>query len=222
MNRILVWDLPERLFHWLLALLVMVSLVSVKIGGNAMQYHLLSGYTVLTLVLFRIVWGFTGGIHARFSSFVRGPAAVIAYLHGLIRSRTGQQHSHNPASAWAVLLVLTMLLVQAGTGLFANDDIAAEGPLAKLISKALSDRITGFHHLNAKLLYALFALHVSAMAFHYFYNRENLLKPIVTGYKEVAANANEVAQKPGNIWLAAAVFAACAGAVYLLIRLPAA
>jgi cytochrome b len=222
MTRVLVWDVPERLFHWLLALLVIVSLVSAKIGGNAMQYHLLSGYTVLALVLFRVLWGFFGGTHARFSSFLRGPAAVIAYLRGLIRSRTGQQHSHNPAGAWAVVLVLAMLLAQAGTGLFANDDIAAEGPLAKLVSKALSDRVTGFHHLNAKLLYALVGLHVSAMVFHFFYNRENLLKPIVTGFKEVAPDANEASQKPGNVWLAAVLFAACAGAVYLLIRLPAA
>ena len=87
MNKILVWDLPERLFHWLLVVLVIVSLVSAKIGGNAMQYHLLSGYTVLSLVLFRILWGFLGGAHARFSSFVRGPAAVNTYLRGLIRSR---------------------------------------------------------------------------------------------------------------------------------------
>lgn len=222
MTKILVWDLPERLFHWLLALLVVVSLVSAKIGGNAMQYHLLSGYTVLTLVLFRILCGFLGGTHARFSSFVRGPAAVIAYLRGLVRSRTGQQHSHNPAGARAVMAMLALLLVQAGTGLFANDDIAAEGPLARLISKALSDRVTGIHHLSVKLLFALVGVHVSAVVFHFFYNRENLLKPMLTGFKEAAPDANGAAQEPGSIWLAAVLFATCAGAVYLLIRLAAA
>src|SRR5512133_1723758 len=154
MNRILVWDLPLRLFHWLLVLLVVVSVVSAKIGGNAMQIHLLSGYAILSLVLFRILWGFLGGAHARFASFVRGPAAVIAYLRALPRHQAGQHLGHNPAGAWSVIVMLIVLLAQAGTGLFSNDDIATEGPLAKLVSKALSDRITGAHHLNVKLLHA--------------------------------------------------------------------
>lgn len=222
MNKVLVWDLPERLFHWLLVLLVVVSVTSAKIGGNAMQVHLLSGYSVLALVLFRILWGFLGGTHARFATFVCGPAAVIAYLRGLVRHRSGQQHSHNPAGAWAVILMLALLLVQAATGLFANDDIAAEGPLAKLISKALSDRLTGIHYLTVKLLFVLIGVHVSAVAFHLFYNRENLLTPMLTGFKEASAGARDAAQEPGRTWLAAVLLAACAGAVYFLIRLAAA
>ena len=219
MHKVLVWDLPLRLFHWLLVLLVVVSVVSANIGGNAMQVHMLSGYSVLALLLFRILWGFLGGTHARFASFVRGPAAVIAYLRG---NEGGRHPGHNPAGAWSVILMLAVLLAQAATGLFANDDIATEGPLAKLVSKALSDRITGIHHLNVKLLFALIGLHLSAVAFYVLYKRDNLVKPMLTGFKDAAAGAGETAQYQGKTWLAAVLLAACAACVYLLIKLPAA
>ena len=97
MRKILVWDLPLRMFHWLLALLVTVSIVSAQIGGNAMQIHLRCGYTILTLLLFRILWGFFGGTHARFASFVRGPAAAIAYLKSL-RGKSAGRPAHHRAS----------------------------------------------------------------------------------------------------------------------------
>jgi len=217
MNKILVWDLPLRLFHWTLASLVVVSFVSAKIGGNAMQVHMLSGYAVLSLLLFRVLWGFLGGTHARFASFVRGPAAVISYLRG---QGTDRHLGHNPAGAWSVLLMLAALLAQVATGLFANDDISTEGPLAKLVSKALSDRLTGAHHLNIKLLYALIGLHLSAVAFYLFRKRENLVKPMVTGFKDAAAG--DAAPKQGKTWFAALLLAICAAAVYVLLKIPAA
>ncbi len=220
MSKILVWDLPSRLFHWLLALLVVVSWVSATLGGNAMQIHMLSGYTILTLVLFRILWGFFGGRHARFASFVRSPMAAVAYLKALRRNEAGRHLGHNPAGGWSVIAMLSVLLVQAGTGLFANDDIATEGPLAKLVSKALSDRITGIHHLNVELLYVLIGLHLAAVAFYFFHKRENLVKSMVTGYKDAAAGLGESAQSQGSAWLAALLLAACAAGVYLLIKLP--
>ncbi|MBE0624416.1 MAG: cytochrome b/b6 domain-containing protein [Burkholderiales bacterium] len=218
MNRILVWDLPLRLFHWLLVALVVVSVVSANIGGNAMQIHLLSGYTVLALVLFRILWGFLGSTHARFASFVRSPASALAYLKSLRRGDAGRHLGHNPAGAWSVIFMLTVLLVQAGTGLFANDDIATEGPLAKLLSKDLSDRITGIHHLNVKLLYALIAMHLAAVAFYVIGKQENLVKPMITGFKNVANGSDGDKQRPARIWLAAALLTVCAGAVSLLVK----
>jgi len=222
LNRIFVWDLPLRLFHWLLVLLIVISWTSVSIGGNAMQIHMLSGYTILTLVLFRILWGFLGSQHARFASFARGPAAVIAYLRALRRNNASQHLGHNPAGGWSVIAMLTVLLVQAATGLFANDDIATEGPLAKLVSKAMSDRITGIHHLNVKLLYVLIGLHLAAVAFYFFRKRENLVKSMFTGFKDVAAGLGDAVQARGKNWLAALLLAACAAGVYLLIKLPAA
>ena len=217
MNRVLVWDLPQRLFHWLLVSLVVVSWVSVSVGGNAMQIHLLSGYAVLTLVLFRILWGFVGGRHARFASFLRSPTAAIAYLRTLRRNDAKSYLGHNPAGGWSVVLMLTVLLVQVATGLFSNDDISAQGPLAKLVGKALSDRITGIHHLNVKLLYVLIALHLSAVAYYFFHRRENLVKSMLDGFKD-AAGTDQIASVPGRTWLAALLLAICAAAVYCLVR----
>ncbi|MBE0614856.1 MAG: cytochrome b/b6 domain-containing protein [Burkholderiales bacterium] len=218
MSKILVWDLPVRLFHWLLVMLVVASIISVQIGGNAMQIHMLSGYTVLALVLFRILWGFFGSTHARFASFVRSPATALAYLGALRRNQASQHLGHNPAGAWSVLAMLIVLLVQACTGLFANDDIATEGPLAKLVSKALSDRITGIHHLNSKLLFALIGLHLSAVAFYVLGKHEDLVKPMITGFKEAVAGRSDAKQHPARIWLAALLLALCAGSVYLLLK----
>jgi cytochrome b len=221
MNRILVWDLPLRTFHWLLVSLVVVSVISANIGGNAMQIHMLSGYSILALLLFRILWGFLGGTHARFASFVRSPAAVIGYLRALKRNHAEQHLGHNPAGAWSVILMLLALLAQVGTGLFANDDISTEGPLAKLVSKALSDRLTGIHHLNLWLLFGLIGLHLSAIAFYFFHKRENLVKPMLTGFKEAAAGARDPERNQGKTWLATVLLAACATCVYLLLKVPA-
>jgi len=221
MNKILVWDLPLRLFHWLLVLLVIVSFVSAKVGGNAMQAHMLSGYLILVLLLFRLAWGFAGGTHARFVSFVRGPGAVLRYLRALVGGESSMHLGHNPAGAWSAILLLLLLLLQVTTGLFANDDIATEGPLAKLVSKALSDRLTGAHHLNIKFLYALVGLHLAAIAFYFFHKRENLVKPMLTGLKEVANDLGKPAQQEGKPWVAAVLLAVCAGCVYFLIKLPA-
>jgi cytochrome b len=223
MRKILVWDLPLRMFHWLLALLVTVSIVSAQIGGNAMQIHLRSGYTILTLVLFRILWGFFGGTHARFASFVRGPAAAIAYLKSLRGKSAGRHLGHNPAGGWSVMLMLLVLLIQAVTGLFSNDDISTEGPLAKLVGKAWSDRITEIHSVNVVVLYVLIGLHLAAIAFYFFRKRENLVTPMFTGLKDAddsgdaAQAAVEAPQMAGKTWLAAVLAAACAVCVYLLI-----
>ena len=118
--------------------------------------------------------------------------------------------------------MLAVLLIQAGTGLFSNDDISTEGPLAKLVSKAWSDHITRIHHINVVLLYVLIGLHLAAVAFYFFRGRDNLVKPMLTGFKDAEPARGETAQAAGSIWLAAALLAACAGCVYLLINIPAA
>ena len=114
-----------------------------------MDWHIRAGETMLTLVLFRILWGFLGSRHARFASFVRGPRAVLAYARSLLRPAHAQFAGHNPLGGWMVVLLLGALLAQASAGLFANDDIATEGPLARFISKDLSDAISSFHRRNA-------------------------------------------------------------------------
>lgn len=217
MQRVRVWDLPTRLFHWALVVLVVVSFTTGKIGGNAMQYHMWSGYSILALLVFRIVWGFIGAPTSRFSSFVRGPVTVLRYSAGLFR-REGTQHlGHNPLGGWSVMLMLASLCVQAGTGLFANDDIATDGPLVKHISKATSDFLTRIHKWNEWVLVALVVVHLAAILFYLLYKRENLVGPMIHGDKTWNGLAPH---EPGSgRTLTALVVIALAGTgVWLLVR----
>ena len=212
-----VWDLPTRLFHWLLVALVVSSFATGKIGGNWMLYHERCGEAILALLMFRIVWGFIGSSPSRFRTFLAGPTTVFRYALTLFRQEADHHLSHNPLGGWSVMAMLLALLIQAGSGLFANDDIATAGPLYKWVSKAASDRLTAIHHLNHDVIIILVVVHVAAVLFHLAYKKENLITPMITGIKQWKGNFTGVdLQQP--FWLAALVGAAAAGAVYLLVR----
>ena len=147
-----VWDMPTRLFHWILVVLVVASFVTGNIAGNLMTYHMLAGYGILGLVLFRLAWGFAGGRQSRFGSFVRGPGSVARYTADFIKGDSRPYLGHNPLGGWSIIAMLLGLLVQVGTGLFANDDIFTEGPFYPLVSKAVSDRLTDIHLVNRFIL----------------------------------------------------------------------
>ncbi len=195
-----VWDLPTRLFHWILVLLVLALWYTGEVGGLAvntplpwggslflgnMDLHMLLGEAVLTLVVFRLLWGFVGTSTARFSQFVRGPAAVVGYLKAIARGETPLSAGHNPAGGLMILGLLAVLALQAGLGLFANDDIFSEGPLAHLVSKEVGDTLTSLHGAVFNLLLLAVVLHVSA-AVYYGIRGKNLVRPMVTGRKPVA------------------------------------
>ena len=212
-----VWDLGVRFFHWALVILVITSFVTAKIGGNAITYHSWSGFAILTLLIFRILWGVVGGTQARFTSFIRGPAACIAYLRIMFsRERHGATLGHNALGALSVLAMLAALLFQAVSGLFVNDDIAFEGPLYKWAGKELSDKLMGWHKFNEKIIIALVMLHLAAIAFYFFYHKDNLVKPMLTGVKRITGAAAE--SRFGNPLLAIVLVAACGTGVYFLIN----
>jgi cytochrome b len=222
MKKIRVWDLPVRLFHWTLAVLVVASLVTQKIGGNAMQWHFLSGYAILALLLFRIVWGLVGSRYARFADFLHGPGVVMSYLRNAKNGIEEKYQGHNPLGSLSVFALLGVLLAQVGTGLFSNDDIANDGPLVRFTSKELSDRITWLHKdVTGNLIYALVALHVAAILYYYFRKRQNLVKPMITGDKEIDVDAPSANDGWGMRLFAAVVLSACAAAVYWLVHLKA-
>ena len=179
MKRILVWDLPTRIFHWALVICVAGAFVSVQIGGNAMVWHGRFGLGVLGLLVFRIVWGFAGSTYARFSQFVRGPSAILAYLRG-----DWKGEGHNPLGALSVLGLLSVLSLLVVTGLFANDDIAFEGPLYTLVGKDLSDRLVGVHRLIEPLIIFLVVAHLAAIVFYALVKKDNLVKPMFRGWKD--------------------------------------
>lgn len=212
-----VWDWPVRAFHWATVILLCAAWATAEIGGNAMVWHMRVGYALLTLVLFRVLWGFAGSRYARFGSFLRGPADVVGYAKSLAARLHAPTLGHNPLGGWSVVALLALLLVQASTGLFANDDIATDGPLVKLVSKAASDRITGIHHFNFNLLLTLVAIHVSAVVFHAVALKENLVHPMLTGVKRVPApHAAAGGDEPSPV-RAIALFAACVFAVWGLV-----
>jgi cytochrome b len=172
-----VWDLPTRLFHWALAALVACSVVTVKLGGFWMDWHMRSGYAILALVLFRILWGFAGSRYALFSSFVRRPAEVIGYLRGQLEHGAG----HSPLAAVSVLALLGLLLAQASTGLFSNDGNFTEGPLARLVSGATGERLSTVHRFGEWALYVLVGLHIAAIAYYATFRKVALVRPMITG-----------------------------------------
>ena len=176
-----VWDLPIRLFHWCLLIGIVLSFVTVKIGGNAMEFHARVGYCVLTLIVFRVCWGLIGSHHARFINFVPSPKGLLNYLSGKAKVGLG----HNPLGALSVLALLFSIGLQAVTGLFANDDIAFEGPLAKHVSNETVALLTSIHHQNEKVLIVLIVVHLCAIFYYQKFKGENLIKPMLLGDKEI-------------------------------------
>ena len=183
-KRIKLWDLPTRLFHWLLVIAVGAALITANIGGAAIEWHGRIGLLIVGLIAFRIAWGLIGSSHARFASFFPTPESVAAYLRGQWRGI-----GHNPLGALSVIGLLALVALQLCTGLFGNDDIAFTGPLFNLVSKDLSDQLTGIHELTSNALIALIALHLAAIAFYAHVKKDNLVKPMVTGYKDLPPDA---------------------------------
>lgn len=205
MQRIRVWDLPTRMFHWALALCVVGSFVTAKIGGNAMVWHGRIGVTVVGLLAFRVVWGFVGSTYARFAQFVRGPRAIRDYLRGQWRGE-----GHNPLGALSVLAMLGTFMLLVATGLFANDDIAFEGPLYALVDKELSDRMAGIHRLIEPLTITLVLAHLGAIGFYVRFRKETLIMPMITGWR---VGAGETAKGGGALAFCIAL-AIALGAAY--------
>jgi len=215
-----VWDAPVRLFHWLLVLLFAFMFFTGKAGSEWTQWHMRAGYALLTLVLFRVFWGFAGGTHARFSDFLAGPAACLQCVKDLMARRSWPRPGHNPLGGWMVVVLLVGLLAQAGTGLFSNDDVLWEGPLASLVSKAMSDRLTTFHSWNFNLLLALAGTHIAAVLYHAGFLKENLVAAMFTGVKNVPAATPDAPVRFASPWRALVLLVVAAVAVALIVNRP--
>lgn len=218
MKIIEVWDLPLRLFHWSLLILVGVSITTGLLGGiDEMELHMWSGYAILGLVLFRILWGFAGTRYARFANFVRSPAAAMRYLRSLFSTDHEPAVGHNPAAAWMVLVLLLALMVQAGSGLFATDDIFVEGPLSHLVSSDTAGMLTSLHHYNYPVLAALIALHVAAVLYYQLGKRIDLIRPMITGKRSVPDDLPGTEGMSAS-WRAIPLLLLAALAVYALVE----
>jgi len=176
-----VWDLPIRLFHWLLVACIVGSLICVNIGGNAIQWHAYFGYSILTLLIFRIIWGFIGSTHARFASFLPNREAITNYLQG----KSPRFLGHNPIGALSVFALLLVLSVQAVTGLFVDDEIAFQGPLSKYLSESSVSFLSEIHESNQVVIYTLIAIHIAVIWYYKKLKGEDLIRPMISGDKEI-------------------------------------
>jgi len=215
-----VWDLPTRVFHWALAACFVGLIASSQIGGGAMAWHFRFGYTVLSLLLFRLVWGVLGGHWSRFSSFIYSPSAVLRYLKG--QGRPEHAIGHNPLGAASVFATLILLLLQVATGLISDDEIATAGPLSKWVANAWVTQATFYHAEIGKLIViGLVLLHIGAILFYRFKKGENLVRPMILGDKESMVEVPSSRDDAGSRALAAAVFFGCAGLVASMLQLAA-
>lgn len=218
-SRTRVWDLPTRLFHWLLAAACCGSVVSAKLGGTAMVWHFRLGYLVLGLLLFRLAWGVVGGHWSRFGSFLYGPRATWRYLRGTPAPADRFEVGHSPLAALSVLAMLGVLGAQVATGLVADDEIANLGPLNRFVSNATALAATAWHKgWGQWLLLGLVALHLAAIAWHAA-RRRNLVGPMLGGDKLLPPGTPATIDCTRTRLLALAVAAAAAAAVYAVVRL---
>ncbi|GAA5126960.1 cytochrome b/b6 domain-containing protein [Alloalcanivorax gelatiniphagus] len=208
-----VWDLPTRLFHWLLVALFAFLWFSGGESDALMEWHMRAGYALLALLLFRMVWGFVGSRRSRFADFLVSPAAAWRYGGDFLRGRAPAWDGHNPLGGWMVLVMLVLLLAQTVSGLFATDDISLAGPLNGTVSSALAGGLTDFHGFNINLLLVLAGLHVAAVAAHRL-RGERLTAAMISGRKRGAAD-----QPPAPAWRALVLAVLAAGIVWLVVTL---
>jgi cytochrome b len=211
-----VWDLPTRLFHWTLAVLVVLLYATGEYGLLDMTWHFWLGYAVLALLIFRVLWGIFGSQTSRFDDFVRGPFDVAAYARSMFSTNKQPSIGHNPLGGWSVLALLLCVLVQAVTGLFATDEIDTDGPLVARVSTHTVKLMTRVHHWNENVLLALVGLHIGAVLLYLLLKDENLIAPMISGRKRLS-------QLPqlrfASVWLALALLALAIAGVALLLWL---
>ena len=213
--KVRIWDLPTRLFHWLLAVCVAGLVVTGEVAGDAMAWHFRLGYVVLTLVLFRLVWGFTGGHWSRFSSFVRRPSHVLDFVKG---AKSASSVGHNPLGALSVLALLGLLLAQAGAGLISDDQVLVSGPLVSKVPNAWVTFATTFHTTAGKFgVIALVALHIAAIIWYRLSKNDDLVTPMWTGDKDVPTPVAASTDSTRSRWTALAIAGMCGLAVWALL-----
>ncbi|HEY1898766.1 MAG TPA: cytochrome b/b6 domain-containing protein [Steroidobacteraceae bacterium] len=207
----LVWDLPTRLFHWLLVLSIIGSYTTAKLGTEWMPWHIRLGLFMIGMLIFRVVWGLVGPRHARFINFIKGPGSMLAYLKGGIRSV-----GHNPWGGGMVVLMLLLLVLQVTTGLFSTDDIVYTGPYYPSVSHDLAEKLTGIHHKNFNFILAAIALHLCAIVYYTFVKKERLVPAMFHGHKAAEYVPSHEAILSSQLWKALIVIAFAGACVFWL------
>lgn len=181
-----LWDPALRLFHWALVVCVVTAWVLGRFGPNIMTLHFYLGYAVIGLLAFRILWGLFGPVAARFSHFLFGPRTTLAYVSKITKREPSYWPGHNPVGALSVFALLAILIFQVTTGLFSDpEDYINVGPLAGQVSSDMNRLATGWHYRGGFVILALVAAHLGAIGFYKLWKREDLIRPMITGWKAV-------------------------------------
>lgn len=170
-----LWDIPTRLFHW--SLVVLIPLAWWSAEEERYELHEWVGYTLLVLIVARIIWGFIGSQHARFTDFLRGPGAVMAYVRG----EGGDSAGHNPLGGWGVVAMITLILLQAVSGLFNSEDAMFHGPLYYAVDTGFRDTMREIHEVAFNVLVAFLVFHLLAICYYQLRKRQPLLRAMVFG-----------------------------------------
>lgn len=213
-HMVYLWDLPLRLFHWLLVISLIVAYMTGKYGGLWLDWHARIGVFILALIVFRIIWGFMGSTYSRFSSFVPTPGRLKRYF-----CYRRQSVGHNPLGALSIFAMLGVILAQAGTGLFSvNDEIDIHGPLYDMVDSTWSARLAGWHVELISAVQFLTALHVIAIGYYSGFKHKNLIRPMITGRLKLAAGVTTVEPVRGGGRLSLLVAVAMAAMVFWSIE----
>ena len=220
-RRVFVWDLPTRLSHWALAIAVAGAWLTGEFGPIDKTWHMRFGHAALVIVAFRVLWGFVGGYHARFRAFLPKLKGLFGYIATVPRRRPSPHAGHNPLGVLSVIALLGVVAVQATTGLFADDDIFARGPLARTVSGDTRSQLTSIHVQLQNLVLGLVLLHLAAIAFYSFWKRQDLARGMVTGRKTVPETAPDAdvseSRRRGPLWLALGLVLALAALLWAVI-----
>ena len=219
LTRVRVWDLPTRIFHWSLPLCLSGLFVTALIGGSAMNWHFRFGYTMASLLMFRLVWGMVGGRWSRFAAFIYSPKEILNYLRGAGRPQDSVGHS--PLGAASVFAMLFFLLAQIATGMLSDDEIAFAGPLTRFVSNSTVSLASNYHSAIGKwILLVLVLLHLAAIAV-YQRRQHGLIAAMVLGDKTLRSPAPGSRDDAVSRMAALAVFVICAAGVYWISSLDA-
>ena len=209
----LIWDIPTRLFHWLLVFSITAQWVTAEWLEDAMQWHFYIGYFTLGLIVFRLIWGLLGTRYAKFSQFVSSPVKTAHYAKTLFKPDSNRHAGHNPLGGWMVLIMLALLLMQAISGLFMTDDVFLDAPYYSAVSEDIASLMSRLHHQGFTIIQGLIVLHIAAIAFYALFKKQSLVPAMLHGKKETEEPAI-----PHSKWLLAlAVAIVTAAAVYYLV-----
>ncbi|MDM7859841.1 cytochrome b/b6 domain-containing protein [Alteromonas sp. ASW11-36] len=212
-QNVLIWDLPTRLFHWLLVAGITTQWLTAEYLDNAIDWHFTIGYCLLGLIAFRLVWGLLGTHYARFSNYPLHPIKGIHYSKQLLRKDSEVYAGHNPIGSWAVIAMLLIIALQAISGLFVTDDIFSEGPYYSVVSAEVKDVMAFIHFNFFDVLLWIIGLHIAAALFYQFYKRQTIITAMFSGKKET--DAQGITQQ--KLWLALVIAIAVAAMTYWLV-----